>query len=127
MATKEKIVTDFCNALLEGSVEKILPTLAEDVFYHNVPWEPVTGHAGVRAVLKGFLNPPKCQLEKMDIKNTVVAGDVVMNERVEHWAAGKVRVALPIVGVFTFKGDKIVRWCDYFDAGSVKPLIDALG
>jgi limonene-1,2-epoxide hydrolase len=56
----------------------------------------------------------------------VSAGDIVMNERLEHWAKGTVRVQLPVLGVFTITDNKIVRWCDYFDAGTVKPLIEAM-
>ncbi|MGH7964838.1 MAG: limonene-1,2-epoxide hydrolase family protein [Candidatus Binatia bacterium] len=123
-AANEKLATDLCNALLTREISRALPYLSEDVFYHNVPWEPVTGHAGVRKVLEPFL--AYCVLEKMDIKNTVSAGDVAMNERVETWSKGNVRVLLPVVGIFTIKEGKIVRWCDYFDAGTIQPLLDAL-
>lgn len=123
-AANEKIATDLCNALLTREVSNALPYLSEEVFYHNVPWEPVHGHAGVRKALEPFL--AHCVLEKMDIKNTASAGDIVMNERIEHWSKGKVRVQLPVLGVFTIKNDKIVRWCDYFDADTVKPLIEAM-
>jgi|SRR5713101_7460292 len=123
-AANEKLATDLCNSLLTREISKALPYLSEDVFYHNIPWEPVTGHAGVRKVLEPFL--AYCVLEKMDIKHTAASGDVVMNERVETWSKGNVRVQIPIVGVFTIKGDKITRWCDYFDEGAVKPLVEAL-
>ena len=123
----EKTVTDFCNALRDRSMNKLVSYLTEDVYYHNMPWEPVHGHDGVRKVLTAFVEGDKIVLEKMDIKNTTSAGNVVMNERIEHWAAGNVKVQLPVVGVFTFndKG-KIFRWCDYFDAKTVQPMMDVL-
>jgi limonene-1,2-epoxide hydrolase len=123
-AASEKIATDMCNALLTHEISALLPYLSEDVYYHNIPWPPVTGHSGVRKVLEPFLG--LCVLEKMDIKHTASSGDVVMNERVETWSRGAVRVDLPIVGVFTLKNNKIVRWCDYFDEGAAKPLVEAM-
>jgi limonene-1,2-epoxide hydrolase len=126
-AANEKTVTDFCNSLRGRDMNKLVSYLTEDVFYHNMPWDPVHGHDGVRKVLTPFVEGPKIVLEKMDIKNTSSSGNVVMNERIEHWIAGSVKVELPVVGVFTFndKG-KIFRWCDYFDAKTAEPLTEAM-
>lgn len=120
----EQLVTDFCNALADG-LSAILPYLADDVLYHNMPWEPVTGHAGVRQVLEPFIDSQKL-LQKMEIKHTTSAGNVVMNERLETWVKGDVTVLLPVLGVFTVSDGKIAKWCDYFDAATVTPLTDAL-
>ena len=126
-APNEKTVTDFCNSLLSRDMNTLVSYLTEDVFYHNMPWQPVHGHAGVREVLTAFVEGKNVSLNKMDIKNTTSAGNVVMNERIEHWASGSVKVELPVVGVFTFndKG-KIARWCDYFDAKTMAPLMEAM-
>lgn len=123
-ANNERLVTDFCNALADG-LAAMLPYLADDVLYHNMPWEPVTGHAGVRQVLEPFIGSQKL-LQKMEIKHTTSAGNVVMNERLETWVKGDVTVLLPVLGVFTIADGKIAKWCDYFDAGTVTPLTDAL-
>jgi limonene-1,2-epoxide hydrolase len=126
-AANEKTVTDFCNSLRGRDMNKLVSYLTEDVFYHNVPWQPVHGHAGVREVLTPFVEGKKISLEKMDIKNTSSSGNVVMNERIEHWVAGSVKVELPVVGVFTFNDQgKIFRWCDYFDAKTAEPMMEAL-
>ena len=126
-ATNEKTVTDFCNSLLSRDMSKLVSYLSEDVFYHNMPWQPVNGHSGVREVLTPFVEGKNVSLAKMDIKNTSSSGDVVMNERIETWVSGQVKVELPVVGVFTFndKG-KIFRWCDYFDAKTMAPLMEAM-
>ncbi|MBI3302872.1 MAG: nuclear transport factor 2 family protein [Deltaproteobacteria bacterium] len=122
----EKLVTDFCNSFFSADINKVVSYLTEDVYYHNIPWQPVTGHAGVRKVLGPFIDRKDYVIEKMDIKKTASSGDVVMNERVETWVKGSVRVELPVVGVFTIKGDKIVRWCDYFDSVTLAPLLEPL-
>jgi limonene-1,2-epoxide hydrolase len=100
--------------------------LSEDVVYHNIPWQPVTGHAGVRQVLDPFVHGPNCALQKMDIKNTTSSGNTVMNERLETWVKGSMRLELPVVGVFELKNGKITHWRDYFDADTAKPLMEAV-
>ena len=43
----EQFVTDFCNSLTSGDMSRVVSYLSEDIFYHNMPWAPVNGHAGV--------------------------------------------------------------------------------
>jgi limonene-1,2-epoxide hydrolase len=62
----------------------------------------------------------------MDIKHTTSAGNVVMNERLETWVKGSVRLELPVLGVFEVSKGKITHWRDYFDAASVAPLMEAI-
>src|SRR5215831_12844967 len=94
----EKIVSEFCNSLLSADMTKVVSYLSEDVYYHNVPWSPVTGHEAVRKVLDPFIHGNNCCITRMDIKNTTSSGKVVMNERVETWVKGSVKVELPVVG-----------------------------
>lgn len=124
--TNNRIVTNMCNSLLAGDMRKTLAYLSEDVVYHNIPWEPVTGHAGVRKVLEPFIDGPDCALKKMDILRTVADGDVVMNARSELWERACVSVVLPVAGVFTVRGGLIVRWEDYWDAATMQPLLDVV-
>jgi limonene-1,2-epoxide hydrolase len=125
-AENEKIVTDMCQSLRSADMAKVVSYLSEDVVYHNIPWAPVTGHAGVRQVLDPFVHGANCALVRMDIKQTTSAGNVVMNERLETWAKGSVRLELPVVGVFEVNKGKITHWRDYFDAASVAPLTEAI-
>lgn len=126
-AENEKKVTDFCNSLFDADMAKSVQYLSEDVEYHNMPWEPVTGHAGVRKVLDPFVHGENNLLEKMDISHTSSSGNTVMNERLETWTKGDVTVKLPVVGMFEFNSQgKICRWHDYFDAKTIAPLMEAL-
>jgi len=122
----EKIVTDMCQSLRSADMTKVVSYLSEDVAYHNIPWAPVTGHAGVRQVLDPFVHGANCALERLDIKHTTSAGNVVMNERLETWAKGSVRLELPVLGVFEVNKGKITHWRDYFDAASVAPLMEVI-
>ncbi len=124
--TNSRIVTDLCNSLLTGDMRECLAYLSKDVVYHNMPWDPVTGHAAVRKVLDPFVDGPDCALKRMDIVQTVAAGDVVMNSRNELWERAGVSVLLPVAGVFTVRGGEIVRWEDYWDSATMQPLLDVV-
>ena len=126
-AENEKKATAFCHSLFDADMAKSVEYLSEDVEYHNMPWEPVTGHAGVRKVLDPFVHGENNMLEKMDILHTTSSGNTVMNERLETWTKGDVTVKLPVVGMFEFNTQgKICRWNDYFDAKTMTPLMEAL-
>ncbi len=123
-ADNEQFVTEFCHSLTSGDMTKVVSYLSEDVFYHNMPWAPVNGHAGVHEVLDPFVNANL--LQKMEIKHTSSSGNIVTNERLETWVKGDVRVLLPVLGVFTLTDGKITKWCDYFDSGTIAPLMEAI-
>ena len=122
--SNEQLVTDFCNTLTEANVNKVVSFLANDVFYHNIPWAPVTGHSGVHEVLDPFINAGL--LQNMEIRHTASSGDVVTNERMETWVKSDTQVLLPVLGIFTIGNGKITKWSDYFDSGTLAPLIQAM-
>lgn len=121
----EKLVTEFCMAL-RGPLAEAVTRLADDVDYWNIPMEPVKGREASRKFLEPFLGDGNHLLEKMEIKHTTSAGDVVMNERLETWTKGNVRIQLPVTGVFEIAGGKIAKWRDYFDLQTLSPLIEAM-
>ena len=89
-----------------------------------MPWEPVTGHAGFLQVFKQFVRDDVNMLQKMDILHSASSGNIVMNERLELWVLGDVRMELPVLGMFELNDErKIVRWHDYFDAQTAAPLL----
>ena len=126
-AEQEQQVSDFCLSWLKGDLAASAQYLSEDVEYHNMPWEPVTGHAGFLQVFKQFVRDDVNMLQKMDICHTTSPGNIVMNERLELWVLGEVRMELPVVEMFEFNSDgKICRWHDYFDAKTAAPLLEAI-
>ena len=120
-ADNEKLVTEFCMGL-QTEFAKTFERLAEDVDYLNVPMEPVKG----RDASRKFLEPFAPCLRKMEILHTTSHGHVVMNERLETWEEGDVRVDLPVAGVFEIRNGKIAKWRDYFDLGKIAPLMAAV-
>lgn len=111
----QETVTAFCNALSHKTIDEALAYLAEDCLYHNIPLDPVTGMAAIRATLQGFfdvLGPVRIETLRQ-----VGTGDWVMNERLDHFAPpqqGKA-YALPVAGSFQVRNGKITIWNDYFD------------
>ncbi len=53
---------------------------------------------------------------RFEVLHQVASGDVVMNERVDHFVLTDGRNAsLPVTGVFEVKDGQITGWRDYFD------------
>ena len=125
-AEHEKKVTDFLNSWHAADMGRSVEYLADDVVYHNMPWEAVSGHAGVRQILDPVVHGDNNALVKMDITHTASSGNIVMNERLETWALDEVRLELPVVGLFEFDAaGKICRWHDYFDAKTSEAFMAA--
>jgi len=115
-AENEKLVTDFCAAWSKLNVDEILGYLTEDCFYHNIPMEPLVGHAAIRGFAEPFLK--EAQSAVFEIKHTTSAGNVVMNERVDTFVMGPKTISLPVAGIFEITAGKISAWRDYFDLES---------
>ena len=120
----EDLVTRLCLGL-RGPIDGWTALLADDVDYVNVPIGGVKGRDAARRFLEPFVGDGRNALVGAEILHTTSAGNVVMNERVETWVKGDVRVVLPVAGVFEIEDGKIRKWRDYFDLATVQPLLDA--
>ncbi len=47
--TPSNLVREFCNALTSGSMAPARGLLHDEVYYHNQPWQPMTGADAVCA------------------------------------------------------------------------------
>ena len=76
-----------------------------------------SGQPASKAAIRAFLGPflKDAQSANFEIKHTTSAGNVVMNERVDHFAMGSKKIDLPVAGVFEIRNGKIAAWRDYFD------------
>ncbi|MGE0861985.1 MAG: limonene-1,2-epoxide hydrolase family protein [Gammaproteobacteria bacterium] len=95
-------------------VEGIMNTFGDTPFYHNIPMDPLTSKAAIRAFIEPFMAP----VTKVQWTVHFIAEDangVVLTERVDAFHYGDKRIALPVMGSFEFEGDKLVKWRDYFD------------
>lgn len=110
----EQVVRDFCAAISRCDLAEIVRFFAPDAVYHNIPMDPVRGHAEIEATLKQFLTPGS--EAEFEIRALAVSGDTVLTERVDRFVFGEKRVELPVMGAFEVDREgRIAAWRDYFD------------
>lgn len=116
MKTNEAVIRDFIAAWSRLNTEELVGYFCEDGVYHNMPIEPVAGHAALRTFIGAFI----ADWERTDweILNLLADGNLVMVERVDRTIAAGNTVDLPCLGLFEMKDGKIALWRDYFDMGT---------
>ena len=63
---------------------------------------------------------PLAKYEHVPGWKIIAQGDTVITEHVERWTwTSGDTVDLPFVSVHVFEGDKVVRWWDYWDLGTL--------
>ena len=92
--------------------------LADDCVWDQRPVPRLIGAKGaVRflTVARRTVGLETCEVEVLRVATT---GDVVIVERIDRLrrADGSLIAAAPAVGVFTFSGDQVTFWRDYFDS-----------
>jgi limonene-1,2-epoxide hydrolase len=111
----EKTVRQFCDAVTELDVQKLLGFFTEDAVYHNIPIDPVHGREAVGVMLGQFLGPATTKAE-FEILAIASSGGTVMTERIDRFEIGGKSVALPVMGTFEVTSEgAISAWRDYFD------------
>ena len=78
---------------------------------------PIVGKSAIRAWVTGFADKPPGRLE---VRNQIAAGNVVMNERTDYITINGTVVPLPICGVFEIENGRIKAWREYFDLAPAK-------
>lgn len=113
---KEKIVNEFCKAWSSKDPDVLTPYLAEDVEYYMFEGRPpINGVAEFSAQLKPFMSGMR-EID-WEILRSSVMGDIVLNERIDHFLRPEVSNApdnhFHVVGVFLVRDGKIKYWKDY--------------
>jgi len=117
----DAVVRSMIGACCRQDLDAVLDHFQSDAVYHNIPIDPVRGHAAIRAMLSGFLSAAS----EVDwkIHNMLVSGDLVMNERTDCFTLPTGRLELRVMGVFEVRDGKIAAWRDYFDMGPLRPIM----
>jgi len=110
-----EIVDNFLSLLHHGKMDAALAMMTDDIFYHNIPMEPLSGKQAVSEFLS-----QESGLEVVDLVTLHAAekGNVVMNERVDTFRLEGRVLDLPVMGTFELENGKIKAWRDYFDLGT---------
>jgi limonene-1,2-epoxide hydrolase len=108
-----KIVSEFVASWTTDDIDLMLSYFHDDAVYHNIPMAPAVGTAAIGELLKQFL----LGMEdfRAEVHHQVSAGDIVMQERTDHFVADGQQRHLPICGVFELQDGKIKSWREYFD------------
>ncbi len=105
-------VNDFCAAWESMDLEKIYAYAADEIVFHMTESTPaIVGKAALLEGTKQFLAPAKSA--RFEVLRTQAMGNVVINERIDHFDMGETKNAFHVTGFFFLKNDKIVEWRDY--------------
>ena len=108
------LVTRFCLDWALRDVEKLVPYLADNLIYQMFEKRPdLIGLEEFRREVGPFLKD--LARVEWEILRTFTIGQVVINERVDHFVAkpGGRSMHFPIAGLFVVKAGKIELWRDY--------------
>ncbi len=107
-----EIIEAFIDAWNRMDWDAIDDLMAEDIFYHNIPMEPIKGRAAASAFVRG-MDATGINWELLSIAEN---GNKVLTERVDNFdlASGK-KLSVPVMGTFEIENGKIQAWRDYFD------------
>src|SRR5262245_50930588 len=126
MRTPETIVRDFGRAWEARDPDAIIAALTEDIVYENVPIPAMHGHEEVRRFITPNLR--KSSAIKFDFLSVAIAANgAVLTERIDTFYFGEKAVAVPLMGIFELRGEKIARWRDYAEIGSFVRQMQAVG
>lgn len=118
MDANDRIVRQFCAVFERLDADELVGYFSADAVYHNMPMQPLVGYMAIRAFLADI--PNQFRGLRFEIVNQIAAGDLVMNERIDHFTLAQGSVALPVAGIFQLRGGKIIAWRDYFDLATLE-------
>jgi limonene-1,2-epoxide hydrolase len=113
--TKTDLILRFVERMNALAWDDVYALMADDIVYHNVPFEPLHGIDAVRGFFAAVGTISDCAWETIAIAES---GDDVLTERLDAFKLDGVPIALPVMGTFRVVDGKITHWRDYFDAGS---------
>jgi limonene-1,2-epoxide hydrolase len=114
MHPAEETIRAFLAAVDANDLERIMGCFAEDAVYHNIPVQPVTGTAAIRAVLQSFLSLAS-EVQWVTHHLAVTPDGVVLTERTDRFLVRGKWIELPVMGAFEVADGRITAWRDYFD------------
>jgi limonene-1,2-epoxide hydrolase len=119
----KQVVQQFCDGMVNRDAEALRPLLADGVVYQNAGMPAAEGIEAALAALAFQFEMFPDSYEYKTI-NTVAAGEIVMNERLDYIRGpdGN-RHGLPVMGTFVVRVDKIIRWTDYWDSALIAKMM----
>ena len=111
--SNSEVITNFIEAWNQMDFASISNTLDENIFYHNIPMEPILGKESAMGFIMSLADCESIHWELLFIAENE---GIVLTERVDNFNYNDGRkISIPVMGTFEFKNDKIIKWRDYFD------------
>jgi len=107
------LVRRFLEACVRADPDEFAGYFVEDAVWWNAPWQPVQGRDAIRETLRR--GAEQMRALPWELLHIAAAGDVVLTERVDHFAIGETRIRVPCMGIFEIRAGKIAAWRDYWD------------
>ena len=119
--SNSKIIIDFIEAWNQMDFDSISNALDENIFYHNIPMEPLNGK---EAALNFLTSLADCESIFWELTFIAENGNAVLTERIDNfnYKDGR-KISLPVMGTFEVKNGKILKWRDYFDLSTFQKQI----
>ena len=114
MGANEAVVRELIAAFNANDVDRVLAFFAADAVYHNIPVQPVSGTAAIRAVLAGFMGMAS-EIDWVVRHLAETQEGVVLTERVDRFLVRGRWIELPVMGTFEVRDGRVTAWRDYFD------------
>lgn len=115
MATSIQVVESFLRHINSGHIDQAMDHLSEDVFYHNIPMQPIIGREATREFARQFGMGGRLKSNWKTIA-IAAAGDVVLTERIDEFTTEDGGcISIPLMGSFRVRDGLIAEWRDYFD------------
>lgn len=115
MATSIHVVESFLQHINLGNIDAAMDLLSEDVFYHNIPMQPIIGREAAREFARQFGMGGRLKSNWKTIA-IAVSGEVVLTERIDEFTTEDGgRISIPLMGSFRVRDGFIAEWRDYFD------------
>ena len=119
--SNSKVIIDFIEAWNRMDFDSISSALDENIFYHNIPMEPLNGK---EAALNFLTSLADCESIFWELTFIAENGNAVLTERIDNfnYKDGR-KISLPVMGTFEVKNGKILKWRDYFDLSTFQKQI----
>jgi limonene-1,2-epoxide hydrolase len=115
------LIRRFIDACASADADEFAAFFTEDAVWWNAPWKAVEGRAAIRETLRR--GAERMTALPWELRHIAADGDVVLTERVDHFAIGGTRISVPCMGVFQIRGGQIAAWRDYWDLGQFERQI----
>ncbi|MEL0083217.1 MAG: nuclear transport factor 2 family protein [Gammaproteobacteria bacterium] len=120
-------IADFCEiwpqVWAQQDLQPMLDFFTDDIVWQDIPGEIRTGKQACIDFMMPFVK--RAKYFRMEPRNIVASGDLVMLERVDYLELRGVDTVLPVVAVFEMNQGQIKQWRDYFDLNMFERQIPA--